>query len=587
MAKVSTADAISQPRLLGIEPATICIAVLFSIVAFLVLTPLLLLVVGSFQLARPGEAPVYGLAGWRRAFSDPSILQALWNTVSLSVVRQSIALVIGVLLSWLIARTDLPWKKGLEFMFWISFFLPPLPVALGWILLLDGKFGLLNQWLHNLSIVSGPIFNIYSYWGIVWVHMTTSLGVKVLLLAPAFRNLDASLEESARSCGANPAVTLIRIVIPLMMPAILVSTVLGLIRSMEAFEIELLLGVPINLFVYSTKIRDLVAYEPPEYAPATALGSIFLLVLLIMVVLQRRYLGQRLYRTVSGRGFSTNPTSLGRWRWPIFSAVALIAFTVTVVPLVVLLMGTFMRAFGYFNIPRPWTIENWQRVLADPSLIKSLWNTLIVGLGTAVSGAAFYALIAYVVVRRQFKGKAILDFISWLPWAIPGILMGLALLWTVFETQDSLASVRLGLPADHRSVHQEHAFRRSDRQERASPTWTRARRSRAHIRRFLAAMLPPRADPALDADVHRRWPARLYLGGARYQYHRIVGFQPIAHDGAAGARLCLRRAIRARRRGRLSDIARCHRHRFDRSRRRQQGRHRRSPLECLDLPDLL
>ena len=435
MAKVSTADAISQPRLLGIEPATICIAVLFSIVAFLVLTPLLLLVVGSFQLARPGEAPVYGLAGWRRAFSDPSILQALWNTVSLSVVRQSIALVIGVLLSWLIARTDLPWKKGLEFMFWISFFLPPLPVALGWILLLDGKFGLLNQWLQNLSIVSGPIFNIYSYWGIVWVHMTTSLGVKVLLLAPAFRNLDASLEESARSCGANPAMTLIRIVIPLMMPAILVSTVLGLIRSMEAFEIELLLGVPINLFVYSTKIRDLVAYEPPEYAPATALGSIFLLVLLIMVVLQRRYLGQRLYRTVSGRGFSTNPTSLGRWRWPIFSAVALIAFTVTVVPLVVLLMGTFMRAFGYFNIPRPWTIENWQRVLADPSLIKSLWNTLIVGLGTAVTGAAFYALIAYVVVRRQFKGKAILDFISWLPWAIPGILMGLALLWTVFETR--------------------------------------------------------------------------------------------------------------------------------------------------------
>jgi iron(III) transport system permease protein len=435
MAKISTADAISQPRWLSIEPATICIAVLFAVVAFLVLTPLVLLLVGSFQLARPGEAPVYGLAGWRRAFSDPSILEALWNTISLAVVRQSIALVIGVLLAWLIARTDLPWKKALEFMFWISFFLPPLPVALGWILLLDGKFGLVNQWLETLPFVGGPIFNIYSYWGIVWVHMTTSLGVKVLLLAPAFRNLDASLEESARSCGANPVVTLIRIVVPLMMPAILVSTVLGLIRSMEAFEIELLLGVPIGLFVYSTKIRDLVAYEPPAYAPATALGSIFLVLLLIMVALQRSYLGQRLYRTVTGRGFSTTPTSLGRWRWPIFSVVALIAVTVTVVPLIVLLMGTFMRAFGYFNIPRPWTIENWHRVLADPSLIKSLWNTLIVGLGTAVSGAAFYALIAYVVVRRQFKGRGVLDFISWLPWAIPGILMGLALLWTVFETR--------------------------------------------------------------------------------------------------------------------------------------------------------
>ena len=435
MAKLSTIDAVTQPRSLSIEPATICIAVLFAVVAFLVLTPLFLLLVGSFQLARPGEAPVYGLAGWRRAFSDPSIIQALWNTISLAVVRQSIALVIGVVLAWLIARTDLPWKKSLEFIFWISFFLPPLPVALGWILLLDGKFGLLNQWLEALPFVSGPIFNIYSYWGIVWVHMTTSLGVKVLLLAPAFRNLDASLEESARSCGANPVVTLIRIVVPLMMPAILVSTVLGLIRSMEAFEIELLLGVPIGLFVYSTKIRDLVAYEPPAYAPATALGSIFLVLLLILVALQRSYLGQRLYRTVTGRGFSTNPTTLGRWRWPVFSVVALIAFSVTIVPLIVLLMGTFMRAFGYFNIPRPWTMENWHRVLADPSLIKSLWNTLIVGLGTALSGAAFYGLIAYVVVRRQFKGKAVLDFISWLPWAIPGILMGLALLWTVFETR--------------------------------------------------------------------------------------------------------------------------------------------------------
>src|SRR5262245_2829293 len=177
-----TADAIPQRRILTVEPASLLIGLLFIIVAFLILTPLCLLLVGSFQLARLGEAPVWGLAGWKRAFSDPSILEALWNTVSLAVVRQAIALVIGVFLSWLIARTDLPWKSGLEFIFWISFFLPSLPVALGWILLLDGKFGLLNQWLESLPFVSGPIFNVYSYWGIVWVHMTTSLGVKVLLL---------------------------------------------------------------------------------------------------------------------------------------------------------------------------------------------------------------------------------------------------------------------------------------------------------------------------------------------------------------------------------------------------------------------
>lgn len=424
-----------RERTFSLEPATLLMTLLLAVVAFLVLTPLFLMLLNSFQLARPGQLPVYGLAGWKQAVQDPSMLSALWNTVSLAVTRQAIALVVGVMLAWLIARTDLPWKNGLEFVFWISFFLPSLPVALGWILLLDDKFGLLNLGLQKLPFIKEAVFNVYSYWGIVWVHMTTTLGVKVLLLAPAFRNLDATLEESSRNCGASTIGTIFRIVVPLMMPAILVSTILGLIRSMEAFEIELLLGVPIGLYVYSTKIRDLVAYEPPEYAPATALGSMFLFVLLGLVFLQRWYVGRRMFRTVSGRGFSTRPTALGRWRWPLFAMVITIAFSVTFTPVIMLAMGTFMRAFGYFNIPDPWTFENWQRVLTDPFLIQSVRNTITVGLGTAGVGVVVYGLIAYVVVKTRFAGRGMLDFLSWLPWAVPGILLGLALLWTVFQTR--------------------------------------------------------------------------------------------------------------------------------------------------------
>ncbi len=418
-----------------LEPATILMCLLLGVVAFLVITPLTLMLVNSFQLGRPGQIPTYGMDGWVQAFSDPSILDALWNTVSLAVTRQSIALVIGIVLAWLIARTDLPGKGGLEFTFWVSFFLPSLPVALGWILMLDDKFGLLNIWLQKLPFIDSAVFNVYSYWGIVWVHMTTTLGVKVLLLAPAFRNLDATLEESSRSCGASTFGTIFRVVVPLMMPAILVSTVLGLIRSMEAFEIELLLGVPIGLFVYSTKIRDLVSYEPPEYAPATALGTMFLIVLLVLVFVQRWYVGRRMYRTVTGKGFSTRPVSLGRWRWPIFAAVLLLALSVTLTPIVMLFMGTFMRAFGYFDIPDPWTLENWQRVFTDPFLVQSVKNTILIGLGTATAGIVFYGLIAYVIIKTKFAGRHVLDFLSWLPWAVPGILLGLALLWTVFQTR--------------------------------------------------------------------------------------------------------------------------------------------------------
>ncbi len=411
---------------------SVLMTLLLGVVVFVVVAPLAMMLLSSFQLSPPGRPPVYGLDGWVRATTDPAIASAFWNSITLSVVRELIALVLGVGLAWLIARTDLPGKHVLEFIFWIAFFLPPLPVAIGWILLLDGKVGLVNQWLASVGI--GPIFNIYSFWGIIWVHLTTSLGVKVLLLAPAFRNLDAALEEASRSCGASTIGTLVRIVVPVMAPAILVSSVLGLIRALEAFEIELLLGVPIGFYVFSTKIRDLVQFEPPQYAPASALGVAFLVLLLALVWLQRWYLAGKVYRTIGGRGFSTRETQLGRWRWPAFGAVAFLALLVTLVPVVVLVMGTFMRAFGYFTIANPWTMQHWERVLRDPMLIRSFQNTLTVGLGSAAIGVIFYSLIAYVIVKTRFWGRALMDLLSWLPWAIPGVLMGLALLWTVFRT---------------------------------------------------------------------------------------------------------------------------------------------------------
>src|SRR4051812_38272656 len=116
------------------------LSLLLAGIAFLVITPLFLLILNSFQIGKPGGAVVYGLDGWRQAFTSAGILDAVYNSFSLAITRQIIATVVGVFLAWLLARTDIPMKRGLEFMFWLSFFLPALPVTLGWILLLDPKY---------------------------------------------------------------------------------------------------------------------------------------------------------------------------------------------------------------------------------------------------------------------------------------------------------------------------------------------------------------------------------------------------------------------------------------------------------------
>jgi iron(III) transport system permease protein len=99
------------------------------------------------------------------------------------------------------------------------------------------------------------------------------------------------------------------------------------------------------------------------------------------------------------------------------------------VPVIFAVLGTFMKLFGFFHIAEPWTTANWKTVLADELFLQSLRNTLVLALGTAVAAVLVHSLIAYVAVRTRYAGRRLLDFLSWLPFTVPGIILGLALLW--------------------------------------------------------------------------------------------------------------------------------------------------------------
>src|SRR5262249_30095392 len=141
------------------------------------------------------------------------------------------------------------------------------------------------------------------------------------------------------------------------------------------------------------------------------------------------------FTTVAGRGFNLRRTALGRWKNFVFVLVVLLALIVTVVPTIFLALGTFMKLFGFFYISDAWTLNNLRQVLQDPVIMRSLWNTLVVALGSAMVGVFLYSLIAYVIVKTSFIFKGVLDFLSWVPWSIPGILLGIALLWTFLGTK--------------------------------------------------------------------------------------------------------------------------------------------------------
>jgi iron(III) transport system permease protein len=253
-----------RPRI-PFDGQAILFAIVLGLVIFFVLYPALLIVLYSFHAGIPGQDLVFSLEGWRTALNEPNMRVSIVNTVKMLVTVQVIALPIGVIIAWLLARTDMPGRRAFEFLFWISFFLPTLTMTMGWILCMDPQFGLFNKALRwafpFLPEGEGP-FNIYSYWGVVWAHLFShAISVKVALLTPGFRNMDASHEEASRIAGASRSQTLARIVVPAMLPAILVVEMIAAIRAMQAFEIEVILGPPFDFYVYSTKIFNLLLFE--------------------------------------------------------------------------------------------------------------------------------------------------------------------------------------------------------------------------------------------------------------------------------------------------------------------------------------
>ena len=394
-----------------------------AVVALVTAAPVLVVVFGAIE----GNA-------WRETFLDsPTNISAIGYSFLLAL-RAPIAAVTGFLIAWLLIRIRIPGGRLLEFAMWVTFFIPLLPVTLSWILLLNPNYGLINKALMSLPFVHSPPFNIYSVGGILWVHIVaSSVPVMVVILGPAIRQLDASFEEVGRVCGASAFTVFRQITLPILAPAILTGTLAGFIKSLEAFEVEQLLGRPAGIFVYSTRIYDLASWEPPNFKGAMALST-FMLVVLLLIALAYQRLSRSEYATILGRGASFRQLHIGRARWLVAGALFLVVAISLFAPLFMLVCGSFMKLFGFFNLPEPYTISHWQNVLGDPIFLRALWNSLALSSGAGLGGVLVYSVVAYLIVRSSLPGRAIVDVLAWLPWSIPGILLGVSMLWLILAS---------------------------------------------------------------------------------------------------------------------------------------------------------
>lgn len=404
------------------------LALLVVVLAFLSVYPLSMLLYGSLHSTPPGMAGTFNLDGYRDVITLQSAVTLL-NTVGISLAKTIPSVILAVLLAWILARTDTPFRGALEVLITLPFFIPPILTAMAWGMLGNPQVGLLNQLYQWVTGSETAPINVYSYGGVVWHMMQYSVPFLFLLIVDAFRAMDPSLEEAATMCGASRLRTFRSVTLQLMLPALTGAAILSFIRGIENFESPLFFGSPAGIRVITTDIYDSINQRsPPQYQYATAISFVIMALLFLIVLLQRRMLRGRSFQTITGKGYSPSVMKLGAWRWATFAFCVLFIVVTVVLPVGQLVIGSFFKFFGFYQ----WdmlTLEHYQAVFGSSEFWRGFSNTMFLGLVGATLTMLLGATVAYVSVRTKWRGRLLIDSMAWLPWMMPGIVLGVGFLW--------------------------------------------------------------------------------------------------------------------------------------------------------------
>lgn len=386
--------------------------------------PLAWLVAGMFGLPRE-----LGVEGIVRTFTRAANLRPLVNTVLLAVSVGMMAVLLGVPLAWLVARTNMPFRRTVHGLVGLAYVLPPYLTAIAFIILLGPNAGYVNR-LLDWALGTGPgVFDIFSGGGVALVITLHVFAFPYFLTHEALQSVNGALEDAARILQAGRWYVLRRVTLPLVAPAITGGALLAAVDSMALFGPQALLGTPAQISFLPTRIYSAISGYPPRFAEASALSMVLVLLTAAGLLVQRRYLARRSYVTVGGKGGRSARWALGRGRWPAAAAALSVVCLTSVAPIGVLLAAACSRSWT-----DPPTLANLtgahfrEAVLDNQIALRGLVNSLMLAFGAATLGVAIGLAVAYLDLRTRARGRRMLDALAALPLGLPGTVLAVALI---------------------------------------------------------------------------------------------------------------------------------------------------------------
>lgn len=420
------ADPVRHRRLPPLKYVILGIAAL--VVAYLALVPVGTMLVASLRTAFLSNTPGWTVRHYIETFTAAGFGRLVVNSFTYAIATAIVCTCVGFGMAWLVSRTNTPAKAFAGIAALVPLIIPGILNTVAWALLLSPRAGPLNQVLRALHL---PTFDIYSLPGMVLVQSIHITPIAFLMGVAAFTSMDASLEEAALASGGSPLYVFRKITLRLVRPAILSAALLMFIQTISTFEVPQLIGVPGHTFVFVSKIYEALQTFPPDYGSVGVIGVFVLCIAAIGLWASRRLASGSATQTITGKGYRPSVTDLGRWRWLGFAACCLFFVIAVALPLAMLLWSSLLPGYEPPSTKalQHFTLDNYRHIVTEPSLVRSVRNSIIAAVVSGAVVTLLSAVVAYMTVKTRARGRGLLDGLATIPIAVPSVVMGVGILY--------------------------------------------------------------------------------------------------------------------------------------------------------------
>ncbi|WP_063583122.1 ABC transporter permease [Achromobacter ruhlandii] len=398
-------------------PWGILTAISLALLLFFVLYPLAVL----FSNSVTGQDGGFSLEGFRALLADSQYLEAFGNTLVLGLVVTACTILVGVPFAYMVARYDFPLKNLVAILPVLTIVIPEIIVGQSWLLVL-GNNGILTNLLGDAGI-SLPSF--YGWTGMVFSMTLVYYTYIYLGVLAALRGFDGQLEEAGLSLGTPPLLTQLRVLVPVLLPAVLVNALVVFTLVVGNFALAMLLGsrVPLlSVMTYNTFVSEMGG--SPTLQSAMSVVSIAIVAIVLFV--QKRVVERKVYTMTQGRAPAAR--RVRSWQAILYTGGVGLVILLSLLPLIVVFIAAFTKTSGPVMHWGSWSLASMQRALHGAP--EPILNSLKFASLATVTGVAFAVLVSYLTIKKRSAFTQALDYIVVLPLTISGTVLGIALVQT-------------------------------------------------------------------------------------------------------------------------------------------------------------